>query len=78
MEKIFDRHNMYKEKKEVIKLDDYMEINIGSLGSLKLVKIGKGTTSEERREIENLANKCKDIFTWLYKYLRAYKGDTIQ
>jgi hypothetical protein len=56
-----------------------MEISkIGSLGSLKLVKIGKSTSSEERGEIENLIKEYRDIFAWSYDDLKAYKGDKIQ
>jgi hypothetical protein len=52
LEKMIYRHDMYKEKKEVSKPDDYMEIYIRSPCSSKIVKIGNGTTSKERREIE--------------------------
>jgi hypothetical protein len=54
LERMFDRHDMYKEKKEMVKPNEYMEVNIGSPEIPKIVKIGKGTSSKERREIENL------------------------
>lgn len=41
LEKMFDRHDMYKEKKEIVEPDEYMEINIGSPDSPKIVNIGK-------------------------------------
>jgi hypothetical protein len=53
---------MYKQKKQVIKLDEYMEINLRSPKILKLIKVAKGTSSEERRDIENLIRKYRDVF----------------
>jgi hypothetical protein len=44
---MFDIHDIYKENKEMVKVNEYMEVNIGSLESPKIVKIGKGTSSEE-------------------------------
>ena len=41
-EKLFDRHNRHKNKKESIKIGDYVEINIGTNKDPKLIKIGKG------------------------------------
>ena len=69
---------MYKEKKEMVKLDEYMEFNIGSLGRLKIVKIGKGTSSEERKEIQDLIREYINVFAWSYDDLKAQKGDIIQ
>ena len=42
-ENLFDRHDRHKNKKEAIKIGDYMEINIGTDKHPKLIKIGKGT-----------------------------------
>jgi hypothetical protein len=62
----------------VSKPDEYMEIDNGSPSSPNLVKSGKGTTSKERREIENLIKEYHDFFTWLYDNLKNYPGNTIQ
>jgi hypothetical protein len=37
-------------------------------------KIGKGTSSEERKKIENLIREHRDVFAWSYDDLKAYKG----
>lgn len=44
--------------KRKIKPNEYMEINI-----LKRINLSKGTSNEERTEIENLIRKYKDVFT---------------
>jgi hypothetical protein len=49
--KIFDRHDMYKKKKETIKPGDYIEINIGTEEVPRMIKIGKGTSEKERKEL---------------------------
>jgi hypothetical protein len=41
LEEIFDMHDMYKRKKETIKLDKYIEINIGTEKIPRMIKIGK-------------------------------------
>jgi hypothetical protein len=69
LEEMYDKHDMYGEKKEITKLDEYMGINAGSLDSPKIVKIDKGTSSEERREIVNLIREYRDSFIWLYDSL---------
>jgi hypothetical protein len=68
---------MYKEKKEMVKPDEYMEVNISPLVSPKIIKIGKGTSRKEIREIKNLVRKYRDVFTWSYDNLKYYKGDII-
>ena len=40
-EKLFDRQDRHKNKKESIKIGDYVEINIGTEKDPKLIKIGK-------------------------------------
>jgi hypothetical protein len=49
LEKIFDRHDMYKKKKEVVKPGSYIEVNIGTEEVPRLIKIGKGTSEKERK-----------------------------
>ena len=43
-EKLFDRYDRHKNKKETIKIGDYVEINIGTNKDPELIKIGKGTS----------------------------------
>ena len=45
-----DRHN----KKEAIKIGDYMEINIGTNKDPKLIKIGNNTSEKESNSLINL------------------------
>ena len=42
-ENLFDQQDHHKNKKEAIKIGDYIEINIGTDKDPKLIKIGKGT-----------------------------------
>ena len=57
---------------------DYVEFNIGSQLNPKIIKIGKDTSDEERRNIENLIREYRDVFAWSYDDLKAYKEDIIQ
>jgi hypothetical protein len=49
LERIFDRDNTYKQKKDVSKPEDCVEINLRSKESPKLIKIGKNLSTIERR-----------------------------
>lgn len=54
LEKMFDQHDRYKQREEVKEPQDHIEVNIGLEANPKLIQIGKGTTPEERKWIENL------------------------
>jgi hypothetical protein len=54
LEKIFDMHDMHKKKKEVIKPGSYIEVNIGTEEAPRLIKIGKGTSEKERKQLISL------------------------
>jgi hypothetical protein len=43
-----------------------------------MIKIGEGTTKVERSEILDLIRQFKDVFSWTYDDLKAYRGDVIQ
>jgi hypothetical protein len=51
LEKIFDRHDMYKKKKEVVKPGSYIEVNIGTEEVPRLIKIEKGTSRKRKKRI---------------------------
>jgi len=42
-----------------------------------MLKIGKGTTKTERREILNLIHQFKDVFSWTYDDPKEYRSDVI-
>jgi hypothetical protein len=54
----------------MVKPDEYMKINIGSSKNMKMVKIGKGTSNDERKEIEDLIQVFRYVFSWSYDYLK--------
>jgi hypothetical protein len=64
---------MYKQKREVSELEDCIEKNIGSVESPKLIRIGKNTSADERKEIENLIREHRDVVAWTYGDLKVYK-----
>jgi ribonuclease HI len=66
LENIFDRHDMYKKKKETIKPGSYIEINIGTKETLRFIKIGKGTSEKERKELISLVQEYMDVFAFTY------------
>jgi hypothetical protein len=77
LEKIFDMHDMYK-KKKVVKHGSYIEINIGTEEVPRFIKIGKGTSEKERKELISLVQEYRDVFAFTYDELKAYKEDVFQ
>ena len=43
-----------------------------------MVKIGKNASLKERKEIENMIRKYKDIFSWTYDDLKTYDPSIIE
>jgi hypothetical protein len=66
---------MYKKKKEIIKPASYIEINIGRDEVPRFIKIGKGTSEKERKELISLVQEYRDVFAFTYDELKAYKED---
>jgi hypothetical protein len=71
LERIFDRHDMYKRQPITDQSEEAVEIKIGSTFSPRMIKIGKNTTPDGRRDIENLNREYKDDFAWSYDNLKA-------
>jgi len=69
---------MYKKKKEVIKLGSYIEINIGTEEVPRFIKIGKGTSKKEKKELISLVQEYRDVFAFTYDELKEYKEDVFQ
>jgi hypothetical protein len=78
LDRVFYRCDIYKENKEMVKPNEYIEVDIGSPKIPKIIKIGKGTQREEKREINNLIREYRYVFSWSYDDLKAYKGYIIQ
>jgi hypothetical protein len=62
LENIFNINDMCKNKKEIVKPSDYIELNIGSDQDPRMIKIGKGTSEKERKDLINIVNKYRDFF----------------
>jgi hypothetical protein len=43
-----------------------------------MIKIGKGTSEKERKEIINLVHEYRDVFAFTYDELKAYREDVFQ
>jgi hypothetical protein len=78
LENLFDRHDVFKGKRTNKQAEEALEFNIGTKMDLIIVKIGKGTTEKERKEMLELIREFKDTFAWSYDELKAYRGDVIQ
>jgi hypothetical protein len=78
LENLFDRHDVFKGKRTNKQAEEALEFNIGTKMDPRTVKIGKGTTEKERKEILELIREFKDTFAWNYDELKAYRGDVIQ
>ena len=79
LEQHFDRHNATK-LREQNKMDpsEYIEINIGTPENLKIVKIGKGTSVEERKKLTNLLHEDRDVLAVSYDELKGYREDVME
>jgi ribonuclease HI/transposase InsO family protein len=78
LEDLFDRHDVFKGRRNNKQVEDALEFNVGTEMDPRTVKIGKGTTEKERKAILNLIREFRDIFAWNYDELKAYRGDVIQ
>jgi ribonuclease HI len=78
LEDLFDRHDVFKGRRNNKQVEDALEFNVGTEIDPRTVKIGKGTTEKERKAILNLIREFRDIFAWNYDELKAYRGDVIQ
>jgi ribonuclease HI len=78
-EKTFDRQDGHKWKEESKeKLCDHLEVNIGSEQEPRMIKVGKTTPIEERKEIVKLLKEYRDVLAFSYDELKVYREDVIQ
>ena len=55
-----------------MKLEDYIEINIGTEEESRKIKIGKGTFEKERKNLVELVKEFRNVFAFTYDELKAY------
>ena len=78
-EKSFDRQDGHKRKEESKeKLCDHLEVNIGSDQEPRMIKVGKTTLIEERKEIVKFLREYRDVLAFNYDELKVYREDVIQ
>ena len=77
LEDLFDRHDVFKGRRTNKQAEEALEFNIGTKIDPRAVKIGKGTTEKERKEILELIREFRDTFAWNYDEFKAYRGDVI-
>jgi hypothetical protein len=75
--KEFHRHYRFKAPPDPSEGEDHIDINHGSRESLKMIKIGKNCSLEDRSSIDNLTRDFIDIFGWGHDDLKYYKIDVI-
>ena len=73
----FDKKEKYK-KKEAIKLDDYIEINISTEEEPRNIKIEKGASDKERKDLIELVKEYINVFAFTYDELKSYRDDLFQ
>ena len=61
-----------------IKPGDHFEVNIGTDKEPRMVKVGKNTPIEERKEIIKLLKQYRDVLDFTYDELKVYREDVIQ
>lgn len=79
LEQHFDRHDATMLREEN-KMDpgEYLEINIGTSENPKIVKIGRGTSVEERKRLIDLLREYRDILAFSYDELKGYREDVME
>ena len=78
-EHLFDREKGHKPKEEIgIKPVNHFEVNIGTNEEPRMVKVGKSTPKEERKEIIKLLREYRDVLAFTYDELKVYREDVIQ
>jgi ribonuclease HI len=78
LEQIFDRHDMCKKKKEIVKPGEYIEVNIGSDQDPKDDKNWKRYFRKRKKRLNKSCEKYRDVFSFTYDELKAYNEDVIQ
>jgi hypothetical protein len=78
LEATFNRDDAFKGRIETTNPEDYQEINVGIDTDPKMIKVGAGTTKEEKEKIRKLVIEYKGVFAWSYDVLKSYKEDIIQ
>lgn len=78
LEQIFNRQDMKKNKEETIKPGDYIEVNIGTSQEPRMIKIGKGISKDERKNLINLVQEYRDVLAFSYEELKAYRENVIR
>jgi len=79
LEKHFDRHDATKLREEnKMNLGEYLEKNIGTSENPKIVKIGRGTSVEERKKLTNLLREYRDVLAFSYDELKGYREDVME
>jgi len=79
LEQHFDRHDATKLREEnKMDPDEYLEINIGTSEDPKMVKIGRGTSPEDRKKLTNLLREYRDVLAFSYDELKGYREDVME
>jgi ribonuclease HI len=78
-EKLFDRQDGHKPKEETGKKpSDHFEVNIAIDEEPRMVKVGKSTPIEQRKEIIKLLREHRDVLDFTYDEIKLYREDVIQ
>ena len=73
-EKVFNRQDRYK-KKENKKPNDYIEINIGTEEEPRKIKLRKGTSKKEKKNLVEMIKEFRDVLAFTYDELNSYRDD---
>ena len=80
LEGMFDMHNKFIKPGNIKTDSSYMQyemINLGMEAKPKYVNLGKCYSHGERFRFIKLFQQYKDIFAWIYEYLKTYDAQII-
>ena len=78
LESLFDQNDVARDSKVDPGMDAIEDVDIGTKGDPKFVKLSKKLPTKEKEGYLNLMKKYMDLFVWSYEDLKEYDTSIIQ
>ena len=77
LESLFDQNDVARDPKVELSTDAVKDVDIGTEGDPKIVKLSKKFPTKEKEGYANLMKNYTDVFAWSYEYLKEYDTSII-
>ena len=78
LESLFDQNDVARDSKVEPAMDAIEDVDIGTEGDPKIVKLSKKMPTKEKEGYVNPMKKYTDVFAWIYEDLKEYDTSIIQ